>query len=163
MPPRNRAWSDTIIAGTLLTTAAPVRLDLLADAPTVDTLTAVRLVGDVTVNYIATNTIVDSLSIAHLGIGVTSLEAFTAGVLSMPSPGADDEYPPRGWIYVASLPVKQQAESAGVIDAPARFIFDIRSMRKIDKGICYVIVKNDSIEVGGAMQVTGRIRVLCLT
>jgi len=160
---RNRAWADIRYAGVVIAATAVNKFDLLLDAPTMDTLTAVRLIGDLTVQYRIATTLVDSLSIVDVGVGVASVEAFAAGGSSLPSPSIQSQYPPRGWIYVDSQPVSQKAESTGVLERVARFQFDIRAMRKIDKGVLFMIVEQNDITVGGAMEIIGRTRVLCLT
>ncbi len=112
--------------------------------------------------YSPNSTIVDSLSIVDVGIGVTAVDAFlTAG--AVPNPSGSDNYPPRGWLYVATQPVAQQAESAGVLNSVARFQFDLGAMRKIDKGVLFLTIIQNNILVGGSMRVIGRTRVLCLT
>ena len=162
MTSRNRAWADQRFAGNSLPVGTKLISNLLVNAHTVDTLTAVRIVLDVTVQYDPSLTVVDSLSVIDVGIGVSSVEAFaTAGAL--PSPSAETEYPPRGWLYVASQPLWQQAESTGVLTSVARFQVDIRSMRKIDKGVLFVMFQNTNLIVGATCGVTGRARVLCLT
>ncbi len=114
--------------------------------------------------YSPNATIVDSLSTVSLGIGVASVEALgVAGGLGLPNPSQEQEYPPRGWLYVGTQPVFQQAESTGVIHRTARFQLDLRSMRKIDKGVLFIGFEQDNILVGGSMRVIGRSRVLCLT
>jgi len=164
MTQRNRAWADTILDGDALVAATPFERDLLANAPTVDTLTAVRIVGDITCLYTVNVTVTDSLSRVDVGIGVTSAEALVAGGAALPNPSITaGQYPPRGWLYVATQPVVQQAESTGIISHMARFVFDIRSMRKIDKGKLFLTVEQNNITVGGSMQMVGRVRVLCLT
>ncbi len=163
MVARNRAWTDSRFAGVSLAAGSPNKVNLLANAPTMDTLTVVRIVGDVTIQYTPNSTVVDSLSIVDMGIGVSSTEAFTVGPTALPSPAVVTEFPPRGWLYVASRPVSQQAESTGVLNEIARFQFDLGAMRKIDKGILFCVFQNEDILTGGAVRVTGRIRVLCLT
>ena len=161
---RNRAWADQRFAGNSLVAGTGVLVDLLSDAPTVDTLTAVRLVGDVTCQYVVSTTVADSMSIVDVGIGVGSVEAFAAGINSLPNPDVTTEYPPRGWLYVASLPVVQiLTTDSGIVDQPARFQFDLRAMRKIDKGRLFMMLLNTNLVQGGAMQVVGRVRTLCLT
>jgi len=163
---RRRAWSDQRFAGVSLVAGTAFESDLLENhtGPN-DSLTVVRIVADVTVQYLVSTTVADSLSIVDLGIGVASASAFaTAGAL--PDPALDQEFPPRGWVYVASQPVTQLLDGAGgvsIVDRPARFVFDIRAMRKIDKGILFMRMIQANITVGGAMQVTGRIRSLVLT
>ena len=160
---RGRAWADFRIIGTALVAGTPNVSNLLGNAPVEDTLTAVRIVLDVTVQYLVSTTIVDSLSIVDIGIGVASTEAVLAGFAALPRPDDGTNFPPRGWLYVASQPVSQQAESTGVISTVARFQADLRSMRKIDKGVLFMVITNTNITVGGAMQMTGRVRTLCLT
>ena len=159
---RNRAWADERFIGqNLVAGASGHQRNLLFNAPTMDTLTAVRIVGDITVQVLPTVTFVDSLSIIDVGIGVSSQEAFD--VPALPSPAVDTEYPPRGWLYVASLPVSERLQDTTVMQEVARFQFDIRAMRKIDKGVLFIRVINTNIIVGAAMVITGRVRVLCLT
>ena len=166
MAPRNRAWADSRFLGSALVAGTPLVSNLLAGAPTVDTLTAVRIIGDLWVQYLVSTTVGDSLSIVDLGIGVAGVEAFDAGTASLPSPAVNTEYPPRGWLYVNSQPVSQTLDGAGgvsIVNERAHFQFDLRAMRKIDKGRLYSHIVQNNITVGGAMQITGRIRVLCLT
>jgi len=162
--PSSRAttWADQRLADNLVA-GTPLVLNLLENAPTVDTLTAVRIVGEVYVGYTISVTVTDSLSRVEMGIGVSSVEAFAAGAGSLPSPAAETEYPPRGWLYVNSLAVWEKTDSAGIQIGPAHFKFDLRAMRKIDKGVLFMVMTNANITVGGSMQVVGRIRVLCLT
>ena len=160
---RHRAWADRRFAGVSLVAGTLQNFDLLQNAPTIDTLTVVRIVGDLTVQYLVSTTVADSLSIVDLGIGVIAATAFgVAG--AAPAPQIETEYPDRGWIYVASQPVAQLVTTdGGIINEAARFQFDIRAMRKIDKGTLFMGIVQANITVGGAMQVTGRVRSLCLT
>jgi len=159
---RPRQWADIRYAGVVIAATAVNKFDLLLGTPTVDTLTVTRIIGDLTIQYRIATTLVDSLSIVDVGIGVTSVEAFAAGGSSLPNPSIQSQYPPRGWLYVDSQPVAQKAESTGVIERVARFQFDLKGQRKIDKGILYMIIEQNDITVGGAMEIIGRTRVLCL-
>ena len=160
---RNRAWADKIFNIATLVAATKQDFDLLEDAPTVDTLTVVRIVGSLTFMYSPNSTITDSLSIVHMGIGVSSAEALATGGGALPNPSVQDDYPPRGWLFVDTKPVSQQAESTGVINEPVTFNFDLRAMRKVDKGRLFLSMVQDNVLVGGSMRVLGRTRVLCLT
>ena len=160
---RNRAWADRRLAVAALNDGSRQSFDLLANAPTVDTLTAVRIIGELWFMYSPNSTIVDALSIVDLGIGVSSVEAFAQGAASLPDPTTETEYPPRGWLYVDTKPVWQQAESTGVINHAAQFKFDLGAMRKIDKGRLFLTMEQNDILVGGSMRVIGRVRTLCLT
>ncbi len=103
MPPnRNRAWADTRLNVAAFVAGVQQEFNLLLAAPTVDTLTVVRIVADFWIFYSPNATIVDSLSIVDVGVGVTSSEAFAARGTSLPQPGNSTEYPPRGWLYVSS-------------------------------------------------------------
>ena len=165
MVARRRAWADRRFVGVSLVAGTLQKFDLLLNAPVEDTLTVVRIVGDITVQYLVTTTVGDSLSIVDVGIGVDSGPSF-ATVGALPAPQIETEYPSRGWIYVATQPVTQILDAAGgvsIVDRPARFVFDIRAMRKIDKGKLFFSIVQANITVGGAMQVVGRIRSLVLT
>ncbi len=164
MAPRSRAWADIRFGSTALVAGTDIFLDLLVSAPTVDTLTAVRIIGDFNVHYDVTTTIADSDSAVDVGIGVTSTQAFGVGLTALPDPTGTTTFPPRGWLYVATRHVAQLVTSStGIINENAIFQFDIRAMRKIDKGILFVRIANTNLNIGGAMEVTGRIRTLCLT
>jgi len=159
MPGRSVAWADTRLAAQSLVAGTDFIVDLLTNAPTVDTLTVIRLVVDLEAHYIITNTITDSDSIVDMGIGVTSVEALAA---ALPDPSDDTSYPPRGWLYVASKYVGQAiTTSTGMFSKNGIFQADIRGMRKIDKGRLFMRVANTNLNVGGAMELTGRIRALC--
>ena len=160
---RRRSWADVLFNVTALVAGVKQDFDLLANAPATDTRTVVRILGDLWVMYSPNSTIVDSLSVVNLGIGVSSVEAFAAGGVSLPNPANPTQFPPRGWLYVNSQPVSQQAESNGVVNTWAHFAFDLGAMRKIDKGSLFLSMQQDDILVGGSMRVVGRTRALCLT
>jgi len=163
MASRPCSWNDTNLFGVALVAATPLEVDLLASAPTLDTLTVIRVIADITVQYQVDTTINDALSAVSMGIGVSSKEAFAVGGVSLPNPTNPTEYPPRGWLYVNTLPVAQLLTSAtGIINEAARFQLDMRAARKIDKGTLFMTMEQNTITVGGAMQVVGRVRVLCL-
>ena len=166
MSQRNRAWADLAFDGTTLVAGVPQAFDLLAGAPEVDTLTAVRIIGNLEIGYLVNTTPSDSLSRVSVGIGVASVEAFAvAATAGLPNPTQTGQYPPRGWLYVQAKAVRQVVSISGdgLVDHWATFDFDLRAMRKIDKGRLFVIMEQDNIVIGGAMSVVGRIRTLCLT
>jgi len=164
MASRRRAWADQRFAGLSFVANTEILVDLLENLDSMDTLTVVRIVGDLTMNYLVSTTVGDALSIVDVGIGVCASAAFGVGGAT-PAPSTETEYPPRGWIYAASQPVTQILDAAGgvsIVDRPARFQFDIRAMRKVDKGILFMNMVQNNITVGGAMQITGRVRTLVL-
>ena len=140
--------------------------DLLANAPTVDTLTAVRIVGDLAFNFASTSEI-EGDAIVDIGIGVSSSQAFSTGASALPDPTTETEYPPRGWLYVNTKPMVQSLPTGGTPTAmwlvQPTFTFDLRAMRKIDKGTLFLWM--EYLTIGGTVtpRAIGRIRTLCLT
>jgi len=165
---RNRAWADTVLSGGQIVDEQSSLTNLLLNAPTVDTLTAVRIVLDLVVIQGMDEPVADKSNNIHVGIGVASTEAFAQGINALPEPVAANEYPPRGWLYVNSQPTFLRAyrETAAVVGGyirAAEFKADLRSMRKIDKGILYLVVQNFGVLGTADVDLWGRVRVLCLT
>ena len=164
---RRRTWADFLISDTLAD--GVVNLDnLLVNAPTVDTLTVVRLVGDFVCTLSSTSEI-ETLQTVDVGIGVINSEAMDLGTgVGVPNPTVEDSYPPRGWLYVARLPVLQALPTGATPTAmwreTAHFQFDLGAMRKIDKGVLFMWREANVIQ-GSAMSLNciGRVRALCLT
>ncbi len=159
---RNRAWADTLLSNAIATPGT-LNINLLTNAPTVDTLTAVRIVGHVIIVPDAELSAVDGSQNVDIGIGVTSVEAFGANTL--PDANDDTKYPPRGWLWIDRFTM-MIAVGAGPIDRYqfTDYHFDVRSQRKVDKGVLFMTIQNVVASGGGnAVQVSGRIRVLCLT
>jgi len=163
MVSRNRSWSDLRLSVSDLAANTAQSFDMLINAPTADTLTVVRVIGDFWMLYSPNVTVADKLSIADVGIGVSSVEAFTAAGVSLPVPQDPTQFPPRGWLYVNSQPVTQSSQTEGVLERMAHFKVDLRAMRKVDKGRLFLTLSNTTILTGASMRVIGRTRVLCLT
>jgi len=82
-----------------------------------------------------------------VGIGITSQEAFAAGVVA--DPNSANDQPSRGWIYRTRKVVAQNGAGSPVMfDVTA----DIRSQRKLDDGECFLVV-NNSAALGTAFSV----------
>ncbi len=161
MASRNRAWADTMFCGSLLADEGTIRSNLLIDAPTVDTLTAVRIIVDLSIGPNVVSA-ADAANCISVGIGVTSAEGFAAG--ATPSPAFTDQYPPRGWLYIATKVSRMFViTSTGLSTTFAEFKGDFRAMRKVDKGILYMEIVNNAVVATGAVAIYGRVRVLCLT
>ena len=164
MTSRNRAWADVRIVEAL-GSGSSVLKDLLAGAPVVDTLTVIRLVGEIRLSASPQGENEYEQTI-DIGIGVSSSQAFaTAGALpDLKTLG----FPPRGWLYKATDVCYQSLPTGGTPTAMWRkdclFKFDLRAMRKIDKGTLYMELENTA-RVGTAttLNITGFIRALCLT
>ena len=164
MASRPMAWADTRLVQQAVVAGAADLTDLLLNAPASDTLTVVRIVGDVEIFYVVTNTQADSSSVVDLAIGVTSVDAFAVGEAALPDLTIDARYPPRGWLYVNTQPLTEViTSSTGVQTHHARFKFDVRAMRKVDKGVLFLWIEHNNIDIGGAVDIVGRVRVLCKT
>ena len=162
-PRRNRAWADLLVAQNI-GAGGNTKLDLLGGAPTMDTLTAVRVIVHLNVSPDVLSAI-DGVVSFDVGIGVSSSEAFAVGVSALPDPDDATNYPPRGWIWVDRYAVRNTV-GAGPIDLnnAAEIRADIRAMRKIDKGKMFIIMKLSTAAGSGfGVNVVGRVRVLCLT
>ena len=164
---RNRAWADITIDEGITSSGGRVIKNLLVNAPTVDTLTAVRILGEISF-HVQTLSEIEFMQHIDLGIGVASLEAFNVGVTALPDPLTSTEYPPRGWLYIARRVVTQSLPTGGTPTAmyreTARFMFDLRAARKIDKGILFLHAVNTNFDgTDSTVSMIGRVRALCLT
>jgi len=159
---RGRAWADTLINLSISAGAAQSATDLLANAPTIDTLTAIRIVLDLEF-YPVVNTLTDGIMAIDVGIGVTSLEAFA--VNATPDVNVDGEYPPRGWLYIARTTAYNDVFGDTKDQwKPGALHVDIHSQRKVDKGKLFLAMSSTTVEGSGlGVRAIGRVRVLCLT
>jgi len=160
---RPRAWADLKFNVVIPSSNDMTPLDILVDlgASRLDTITIVRLVGQMAVVPEIPVTSATSNQIIDVGIGVATEAAFTAG--TVPEPDTTTEYPARGWLYVATKSLFR-GNLATVGEMFPAWEFDIRAMRKIDKGRLYLAAGNglgDGTPV--AIRFQGRIRALCLT
>ena len=159
---RPRAWGDVLLQSTISSGGA-LLTDLLANLSPSDTVTVIRLVGDLQFTPSAVSSVVDGTQVIDVGIGVASEEAFLATIV--PDANAAGEQPARGWLYVARR-VLYQAVDAGPLDRfiYPQFRFDIGSQRKVDRGRLYMTIHNSSdLGASQSVRVTGRVRALCLT
>ena len=160
---RRRAWADQRFASQVIASGSQVVFDLLANAPTIDTMTVARIIGYLQVEQDPSGDNEGSQSI-DVGIGVSSVEAFTIGPTALPDPFSETEYPPRGWLYVASKQASLRLVSGGGTPTPAIFEFDLGAMRKIDKGVLFLYVRNTaSLGTAFTVHLSGRVRSMCLT
>jgi len=137
---------------------------LLLGAAPIDTITTARIVGRVECSQGSLDDN-ESMQAIDIGIGVSSREAFTIGVTALPDPNNSSDYPPRGWLYVARRMVSQHAATGvGWSVHVGSFDFDLGAMRKIDKGVLFMVAKNTNIDgIATNVRMLGRVRVLCLT
>ncbi len=160
---RRRAWGDTRFADLPLG-AGTRKDDLLVGLAVTETKTVTRVIGDFSLNGAAVDENEYSVTI-DVGIGVTSREAFDLETL--PDPDAVADYPMNGWLYVATQICYQALPTGATPTAmwrkDARFTFDIRAQRKVDRGVLFMVIQNLAAPTAGTMRINGRVRALCLT
>ena len=157
---RRRAWADTRFAGVGIATGTENNTDLLLGLAAADVKTITRLVGSLQLTFDPANNS-DMHAVCDVGIGVVSREAFDLSTL--PDLDAVADYPQQGWVYAATSVVYRSAGPTGLYDLSARFDFDIRAQRKVDRGVLFMSVLQTSITGGFTLTLTGRVRALCLT
>ena len=165
MASRPSVWADLTFEGTLLVAGVPQAFNLLASLTEDQNLTTIRTIGNLEIGYKVDTTPADALSSVAIGVGVASVEVFAvAATAGLPNPTQSQQYPPRGWLYIQTKSVRQVVTVGdSVHDHWATFSFDVRGMRKTDKGKLYIIMEQNNITIGGVMQVVGRVRMLSLT
>ena len=159
---RPRDWADTIMNITLADGGLFTPLDLLFDLPPAATKTVARLIGSLTILNDDVSEQVNGVTRVDMGIGVASLEAFTAGVV--PDPSASQDYPTRGWLWVETAVVIQNnvTASRGFWQYPW-VKFDVGASRKVDKGVLYFTMNNNAAAgTSLTVRIVGRIRAVCL-
>ncbi len=161
---RRRAWADTRFTAQAIANAATVKSDLLVGLSSTETKTVTRILGDLHFSADALAE-VEYQQVVDVGIGVVSKEAFDLETL--PDMDAVADYPQNGWVYIATQLCYQSLPTGGTPTAmwrgDARFVFDIRAQRKVDRGVLFLSLLNVGVGSSTGMEVTGRVRALCLT
>ena len=166
MASRPRAWADFIVSLNL-TTGTEQSVNLLTNAPSLDTITVGRLIGTLYAQAESLTAQIDGSQSISVGIGVASSDAFNAAAnVGLPSPAVSSDAPARGWLYRTNM-VVTKVHSTGTTYELAwndKTHFDVRAMRRVDKGVCFLIVQSSTL-IGTAFNVrlTGLIRAMCLT
>ena len=160
MARRPLAWGSNMLSQVIVANAGLTPLNLLTDLAASDTITAIRLVGRITVvpsDASATNSGVQRID---FGVGVSASEAFTANVL--PDANAGGEQPARGWLWRDSLVCVH--EDTVKVHYFGSLTLDIRSMRKVDRGVLYLTAFSTTMSgTGFTTRMIGILRVLCAT
>ena len=95
-----------------------------------------------------------------LGIAVVSREANSAG--AFPEPGTATDYPTRGWVWRNHYRVWGFAADQPTIFT-RRIDLDLRSMRKLDNGVCVLVADITAMEgVSSTHTILGIVRQLWL-
>jgi len=161
-PRRPRTWNDVRVNQIVAAGGSSVPVDLGINLAARDVKTVVRIILDLCVFPDDRNAAIDGVAQIECGIGVASLEAFTAQVV--PNPRSQSEYPALGWLYVNSRCLIFN-NSSGTIeswDFP-QWHADIRANRKVDKGRLYFTWDNTTADAAGiSVTMVGRIRSLFL-
>ena len=161
---RPLAWADTLLAVSITAASGMSALDLLADLAAADVKTVMRLVGHLTVTSVAEGTTASAVQGIDLAIGVAAKEAFDGAVL--PDANVSSDVPARGWLWRDRMTCLRYNGSGTVEDWHYPEVrFDIRSGRKVDRGVLFLTAFNSNL-VGGTpftILLSGIVRALCAT
>ncbi len=136
---RATEWQDTLISQTVVSAGQTV-FSLMGDIAQREQrgLTVIR-------TLIRLSTHSSSIAGAYgvqlldIGIGVTSQEAFTAGIV--PDPATALDKPRLGWVYRTRHAVSQNGIGSVVMHD---LVADVRGARKVDNGELFCIFQNGS-------------------
>ena len=164
---RSRAWADQLYSNLLTDGGELTITDLLTGLDAVETKTVVRLILAMTISIPALSEN-EGAQIIDVGVGVVSADAFAAGSTALPNPQTESDVPTQGWLYRTRGIVSQALPTGGTPTAMWRETMtvnvDIRSGRKVDRGILYMRVLNSPQEgTAQSVRLTGISRCLVLT
>jgi len=102
----------------------------------------------------------EGAQIIDVGIGITSQEAFAAGVV--PDPVSAGDVPTRGWMYRCRHKLHGFAADQPAVDV--RTVYrDLRGKRKLENGEAYIVIDNTaSSGAASSVQVIGITRLLLM-
>jgi len=162
---RRRGWADFMV-NLDLADAVPQSANLLTTAPDNDNMTVARIIGRLRAVHTSPTAQVDSRMIVNVGIGVSSAEAFAvATAAGLPVISAADSSPARGWLWrdQGSVIKVHSTGTTYEIMVTADFHFDVGAMRKVDKGILFLIAQIDDVSGTPAnILLTGLVRSMYL-
>ncbi len=151
--PRRTDWVDTIL-NLEVTVGAQTQTGLMTGLSTADTrgLTIIRTILQI---EMFSNNIAGAFGVAlmDLAIGITSQEAFAAGVV--PDPRTSSDRPPRGWMWRTSKLVTQNGVGTSIVTTYAA---DVRGGRKVENGAVFMVADHTAL-LGAGFQVN--VRGLC--
>ena len=155
---RKTIWTDSILNSNLASGSTGIS-NLMQNVAVADTVgvTIARLILRIEYAPFMSND-TDGSQMVHLGIGMVSEDAFNAS--AVPDPGTAGEEPVGGWLFRETVSVMNKGTTMPHV---ALMRADIRSARKIDKGILVMIIENVGVEnTSFAVREIGLIRCLCL-
>ena len=154
--PRPTDWNDTLLAETVASTGQGI-------ASLTSNLSSVDLRGATLIRTILTISMYSSsvsgawgTQRVNMAIGITSQEAFSAGVV--PDPISVLEKPPQGWLWRGHRIVSQNGPGGELVQTA---FYDIRGARKLNNGVLFFVVDN-SPDLGTAFSVRIRGLARCL-
>jgi len=160
--PGKMLWIDTL-PNAVVGSGSQAALDLTAQFTSEETrlsqMTLMRTVLRLDISHTVHDSGEGSQRVG-IGLGIESQEAFAAGV--HPDPLTVGDFPMRGWVYRGIWRVFGFAADQAAVDV-ARVDLDLRSRRKLESGISFIIMQNAAQEgVTGAVTVVGIVRQLWL-
>jgi len=132
-------WLDT--AATLVAASgAQASLSLITGAAPIN-MRGVTLIRTIISIGLSSATVAGAwgVQICDIAIGITSQEAFAAGVF--PDPAISGDKPPRGWVWRSRMVVSQNGAGSPVVAAVKE---DIRGARKIENGELFIVMDNSA-------------------
>ena len=141
----NTFWIDTLVNETIAVASEAV-VSLITGIGSAqsrgDQMTLLRTILGIDIAA-AVHDSGEGSSIVTYGIGVTSQEAFAAGIV--PDPEVQTDFPTRGWVIREQYRVF--SFEAGVADVHVRRIEkDIRARRKLENGESYIVIENTGLD-----------------
>ncbi len=156
MAARQTDWVDTLISITVASGAQGFQSLMTGLAPV--NLRGVTVIRTIVRLGISSVTVAGAwgTQLSSMAIGITSQEAFAAGVL--PDPSVATDKPPRGWMYRTQEKIAQNGIGSVVVYPVGG---DIRGARKVENGEVFFVVDNGvSAGTSFSIHVHGLIRQL---
>jgi len=97
--------------------------------PLIPAITVVRIRGFIEVNLVAADAALSGFNFAA-GIGIVTLDAFTAGAASVPNPFSDIQWPGWLWHHLGGIHAPQEILDLNQV-AAQRIEVDSKAMRKV--------------------------------
>ena len=158
-PRRSTSWFDTKV-GQDIANGTSALLDLLPSGENLEGFTVTRVIVGITLMAAVPQVVTSEMQLSY-GIGVASETAFALGVTALPNAESAGDFPERGWVVRGSFVVADDIN--GPTPPLVRWNEDLRAQRKVENGMMYLLLKNDTIR-GTVFNVraTGWVRTLCL-
>ncbi len=159
-PKRRLFWVDTLHANEVAS-AGQTTINLVGsfdmEQTRLATLTVMRIIVCHDYHYTVHDAGEGSLTL-DVGIGISSQEAFAAGILA--DPATTQDFPIRGWLYRCRHVLHGFAADQPAVDVRS-VNKDLRARRKLDNGVLHLILDNTPASgVASTARITGITRVL---